>query len=111
MIGKFEELTLLALMKAGPDSHAAKVYAAMEEKFQKMSNSKVPNFAALYTALDRMTKKKLVKERRSSGANGRAKRLFTITGEGRRALDEAVNASRSFLADLPTDFGTVRRHG
>lgn len=106
MIGKFEELTLLALIKAGPDSHAAKVYAAMEEKLGKM-----PNFAALYTALDRMTKKRLVKERQSSGTNGRAKRLFTITGEGRRALDESVNASRSLLGELPADFGTVRRHG
>lgn len=106
MIGKFEELTLLALMKAGPDSHAAKVYAAMEEKL-----GKVPNFAALYTALDRMAKKKLVTERQSSGKHGRAKRLFTISGEGRHALDEAVNASRSFLEDLPADLGTVPRHG
>jgi DNA-binding PadR family transcriptional regulator len=106
MIGKFEELTLLALMKAGPDSHAAKVYAAMEEKL-----SKVPNFAALYTALDRMAKKRLVKERQSSGKEGRAKRLFTITGEGRLALDEAVNASRLLLEDLPAGLGTVHRHG
>jgi DNA-binding PadR family transcriptional regulator len=105
MIGKFEELTLLSLLKAGPDSHAAKVYAAMEEKLDK-----VPNFAALYTALDRMAKKHLVKEKRSSGGEGRAKRLFTITGEGRRALDEAVNASRLLLDDLP-GIGTVPRHG
>ncbi len=106
MIGKFEELTLLALMKAGPDAHAAKVYAAMEEKLDK-----VPNFAALYTALDRMAKKKLVKERQSDAGEGRPKRLFTITGEGRRALDEAVNASRKLLEDLPGLIGAVRRHG
>jgi DNA-binding PadR family transcriptional regulator len=106
MIGKFEELTLLALMKAGPDAHAAKVYTAMQEKLDK-----VPNFAALYTTLDRMAKKKLVKERQSPAGAGRPKRLFTITGEGRRSLDEAVNASRLLLEDLPGRFGTVPRHG
>jgi DNA-binding PadR family transcriptional regulator len=103
MIGKFEELTLLALLRAGPDAHAAKVYGAMQEKLDK-----VPNFAALYTALDRMAKKKLVKERQSSADAGRPKRLFTITGEGRRALDEAVNATRLLLEDFPS---TVPRRG
>jgi DNA-binding PadR family transcriptional regulator len=92
MIGKFEELTLLALMKAGPDAHAAKVYGVMEERL-----GKIPNFAALYTALDRMTKKKLIRERRSGAGDGKPKRLFTITAEGRRALDEAVNATRVLM--------------
>jgi DNA-binding PadR family transcriptional regulator len=106
MIGKFEELTLLALMKAGPDAHAAKVYAAMEEKLKVL-----PKFAALYITLDRMTKKKLVKERQSSASEGRPKRLFTISGEGRRALDESVNASRSLLEGIPGLPGMGRRHG
>jgi DNA-binding PadR family transcriptional regulator len=106
MIGKFEELTLLALMKAGPDAHAAKVYAAMEEKLNT-----VPKFAALYTTLDRMAKKKLVKERQSSARGGRPKRLFTITGEGRRALDDAVNASRLLLDDISGLLGALKRHG
>jgi DNA-binding PadR family transcriptional regulator len=106
MIGKFEELTLLALMRAGPDAHAAKVYTAMQDKLDK-----VPNFAALYTALDRMAKKKLVKERQSSAGPGRPKRLFTITGEGRRALDEAINASRLLSEGLLSRLAKEARHG
>lgn len=103
MIGKFEELTLLALVKAGPDSHAAKVYGEMEAALDK-----VPPFAALYTALDRMTKKKLVRERRSRGDEGRPKRLFTITGQGRHALDDALNSSRALGSGLPElDGGAV----
>jgi DNA-binding PadR family transcriptional regulator len=94
MIGKFEELTLLALIKTGPDAHAAKVYAAMEEKL-----GAVPKFGALYTTLDRMAKKKLVKERQSGASDGKPKRLFTISAEGRRALDEAVNATRLLMED------------
>lgn len=89
MIGKFEELTLAALIMAGPRSHAAKVYGVFES-----TQKKAPPFAALYTALDRMTKKGLVSEAKDE-SDPRAKRLFTITGEGRKALDEAVNATRA----------------
>jgi len=60
---------------------------------------KVPHFAALYTALDRLAKKGLIKERQSDAGEGRPKRLFTLTGEGRRALDEAVNASRALMGE------------
>lgn len=87
MIGKFEELALGALMKAGPDAHAAKVYDVLEETL-----GNVPQFAALYTALDRMARKGLVKEQ-SVKIDGRNRRLFTITGEGRKAYGEASEAS------------------
>lgn len=93
MIGKFEELVLLALLRAGADAHAAKVYGVMEERLET-----APQFAALYTALDRMAKKGLIKERQSAAKEGRKKRLFTITGDGRRALDQAVNASQALMA-------------
>ncbi|XNO40673.1 PadR family transcriptional regulator (plasmid) [Sinorhizobium meliloti] len=103
MIGKFEELTLGALIKAGPRSHAAKVYGVFEQ-----TQEKVPPFAALYTALDRMAKKGLVSETKDEN-DPRGKRLFTITGEGRRSLDEAVNATRAIEAfDGAGVFGGVR---
>lgn len=89
MIGKFEEIALLALIRAGPDAHAAKVYEVLEE-----TQSKPPAFAALYTALDRMAGKGLVSETKDPN-DKRAKRLFTITGEGRRALSEALSATQS----------------
>ena len=89
MIGKFEELALLALIKAGPKSHAAKVYDVLDASLEK-----TPAFAALYTALDRMTKKGFVSET-VDDSDKRGKRLFTITGEGRKALDEAFNATRA----------------
>ena len=89
MIGKFEELALAALMKAGPRSNAAKVYDVIESSLEK-----APAFAALYTALDRMTKKGLVSEVPDE-SSGRAKRLFTITGKGQQAYREAVNATKA----------------
>lgn len=87
MIGKFEELTLLALVRAGPASHAAKVYNALEKGL-----SKTPQFAALYTALDRLAKKGMVSETKDKD-DPRGKRLFTITGAGSLALSEAVRAT------------------
>lgn len=95
MIGKFEEIALLALVKAGPRSHAAKVYQVIED-----TQAKPPAFAALYTALDRMAAKGLVTEAKDA-ADKRAKRLFTISAEGQQALRDAVNATRSIEALLP----------
>lgn len=92
MIGKFEELALLALIRAGPASHAAKVYNALEAGLQK-----APQFAALYTALDRLAKKGMVTETKDK-ADPRGKRLFTITSEGRAALDEALRAAAALGA-------------
>ncbi|MES5098953.1 PadR family transcriptional regulator [Agrobacterium sp. BA1120] len=89
MIGKFEELTLLALLRSGPNSNAAKVYNVLEGGV-----SSPPPFAALYTALDRMVKKGMISEV-SDTSDKRARRLFTITGEGRHALDEALTATRA----------------
>ncbi|KQV27851.1 hypothetical protein ASC97_05665 [Rhizobium sp. Root1203] len=99
MIGKFEELALLALVRAGPNAHAAKVYEVLEK-----TQSKLPAFAALYTALDRMVAKKLVSETKDP-SDKRAKRLFTITGEGNAALREALNATQSI--GLPAGWGVA----
>lgn len=96
MIGKFEELTLSALIKAGPNANAAKVFGVLERVLEKL-----PPFAALYTALDRMVKKGLVSEARDE-ADPRNRRLFSITSSGLKAYSEAVNATRAIEA---IDFG------
>ncbi|CAN7506174.1 PadR family transcriptional regulator [Pararhizobium sp. LjRoot238] len=105
MIGKFEELTLIALIKAGPRVHAARVHDVLEASMEKS-----PPFAALYTALDRMTKKGMISETKDEN-DSRGKRLFTITGEGRRALDEAVNATRAVNSYGGKPALGVARHG
>jgi DNA-binding PadR family transcriptional regulator len=104
MIGKFEELTLLALIRAGSDSHAAKVFNALEETLPK-----APQFAALYTALDRLAKKGMVSETKDDN-DPRGKRLFTITGAGRLALAEAVQASAAVGGYHVPAFGGYLAH-
>jgi DNA-binding PadR family transcriptional regulator len=87
MIGKFEELVLLALRRSGNESNAAKVHEAFEQ-----AGLDAPVFAALYTALERMVKKGLVTE--TEGFSGkRSRRLFSISPEGTKALAHAVSSS------------------
>lgn len=86
MIGRLEEMTLMALVRAGPASHAAKVYNVLEERVPN-----APQFASLFITLNRMAEKGLVSAKKDD-SGGRAKRLFTITGEGELALRECANA-------------------
>ena len=51
-----------------------------------------PGFSSLYTTLDRMAKKKLISE--SAQTDGKERRMFTITGAGRQALHESLNATK-----------------
>lgn len=86
MIGRLEEQTLMALVRAGPASHAAKVYNVLEESLPNP-----PQFASLFITLNRMAEKGLVSAKKDA-SGGRAKRLFTITGEGEAALRESATA-------------------
>lgn len=86
MIGQLEELTLLALIRAGPASHAAKVQNALDETV-----SNAPQFAATFITLNRLVDKGMVSAKKDD-TGGRTKRLFTITGEGRRAVAECARA-------------------
>lgn len=89
MIGQLEEMTLLALIRAGPASHAAKVQSALEQNVEN-----APQFAALFITLNRLAEKGMVSAKKDE-SGPRARRVFTITGEGRRALAECA---RAFIA-------------
>lgn len=86
MIGRLEEQTLMALVRAGPASHAAKVYDVLEESIPNP-----PQFASLFITLNRMADKGLVTAKKDD-STGRTLRLFTISGEGVRALNESATA-------------------
>lgn len=96
MIGKFEELVLMSLMRAGPKSPASDVYEVIAGKLKTE-----PKFGAVYTTLDRMVSKKYVKVKEEKSAKtGRTRRYFTITGLGQTALSEAMQASQELSRGL-----------
>ena len=88
MLGKTEELVLLAAHKAGPKSTASEIYKTMGTAV-----GKVPAFGAIFTTLERQkTKGFLTSERDTPREDygGRSPRLYTITGDGKRALSESM---------------------
>lgn len=96
MIGKFEELVLLALIRTGPDSLASDVF----EKLEEVANKEF-KFGALYTTLDRMVAKKWVSTKEQKPANGgRKRRYFSITGQGHKALSESLVTTNNLLHGL-----------
>jgi PadR family transcriptional regulator, regulatory protein PadR len=103
MLGKFEEFTLMALTKAGPDAMAADVYETIIDVLGKSTA-----FGATYTTIERLVEKGFVKvevQKASEQTRGRHRKLYTITGEGRLALAASLDATSRMQAGL--DLGLV----
>ena len=91
MIGKLEELTLLACLRAGD----AAVPSAIYERLSEALSGKAPGFGAVYTTLDRMAAKGLLNEGKATDAQKRSRRTFTISGAGQAALAESLTPTRA----------------
>lgn len=85
MIGKFEELTLLSLIRSGSNSYPYSIYKKLE------IIPDPPHFSALDTTLNRLVAKGLVSRDRDSDAD---RYRYTITSQGYDALSEAIEATR-----------------
>jgi DNA-binding PadR family transcriptional regulator len=97
MLGKFEEMTLLSLLRAGPKSPASAVFEVLTDRLGKEKS-----FGALYTTLDRLVDKKFVKVVSEPSGSGKAKtrRLFTITGAGQRVLSQSLQSTKHMAEGL-----------
>jgi PadR family transcriptional regulator PadR len=92
MISKLEELILFIVLRGGAETTAGDVQAALSE-----ASKKEHSFGSVFTTLDRMTDKKLVRWKKGEPDDrrgGRAPRLYEITAPGRKALDESVRTTR-----------------
>jgi DNA-binding PadR family transcriptional regulator len=91
MINKLEELILFIVLRGRGEATAGDVQEKLTEAAKKEQS-----FGAVFTALDRMSAKKLVKWKKGDPdkrPGGRAPRLYEITAAGRRALDESIRAT------------------
>lgn len=105
-LGEFEQLVLLALIRLGDDGYGMAVRRELETRAGRSVS-----IGAVYATLDRMEVKGLVKSRLgeiSDERGGRAKKCFSITGAGARALDKSQQALRHMLEGLPTRWKLVR---
>jgi PadR family transcriptional regulator, regulatory protein PadR len=96
--GEFEQLILLAILRLGDRAYGVTIRTEISER---AGRSVTPG--ALYTALDRLEDKGLVKSRVGEPTpqrGGRAKRFFTVTASGAKALARAQHAFQRLLEGL-----------
>jgi PadR family transcriptional regulator PadR len=97
-LGEFEQLILLAILRLGDRAYGVAIRTEISER---AGRTVAPG--ALYTALDRLEDKGLVKSRVGEPTpqrGGRAKRFFTVTASGAKALARAQHAFQRLLEGL-----------
>ena len=83
-LGTFEEQVLLAIVRTGDEAYGMNV----RREIENVTGRDVA-IGAVYATMDRLEAKKLVRSFRSSGEDGRERRMFAITRDGLLALAES----------------------
>ena len=86
-LGSFEQLLLLALLRLGDDTYGVPIRDEIEDR-----TGRVISPGAIYTALDRLETRGLVRSRLGEPTperGGKRKRHYRLTSKGGAALAEA----------------------
>ncbi len=97
-LGDFEQIVLLAILRAGEDAYGVTIRAEIAS-----CTRRDPAPGALYTTLDRLEEKGLVSSRLGDPTpqrGGRAKRFFTVTASGTEAIARTQQAYQNLLKGL-----------
>ncbi len=97
-LGEFEQLILLAILRLGDQAYGVTIRSEISERARR---TVAPG--ALYTTLDRLEDKGLVRSRvgePTARRGGRAKRFFTVTASGAKSLARAQHAFQRLLEGL-----------
>jgi PadR family transcriptional regulator PadR len=97
-LGEFEQLVLLAILRLGESAYGVTIRSEIAA-----CTGREPAPGALYTTLDRMEEKGIVRSWLGDATpqrGGRAKRYFALTKAGRAALVKAQRAYQSLLEGL-----------
>lgn len=98
-IGELEELVLLTVGSLFDEAYGV---AVMDEVREKAGRDM--NISAIHAVLRRLEEKGLLKSRMGGSTNergGRRKRLFTLTKEGKLALDQSIALRQSLYERIP----------
>jgi PadR family transcriptional regulator, regulatory protein PadR len=97
-LGEFEQVVLLAILRLGDNAYGVTIRAEITTRTGRKAAP-----GALYTTLDRMEEKGVVRSWLGDATpqrGGRAKRYFAATTPGRAALINAQRAYQSLLHGL-----------
>jgi PadR family transcriptional regulator, regulatory protein PadR len=97
-LGEFEQIVLLATLRLGENAYGVTILAEIAT-----CTGRKPSSGALYTTLDRLETKGLVRSRMGDPTpqrGGRAKRFMYVTKKGRVAVTNAQRSYQSLLQGL-----------
>jgi PadR family transcriptional regulator PadR len=97
-LGEFEQLVLIAIVRLGDEAYGATVRREIEERARRRLS-----ISAVYTTLDRLEQKGLVRSRIGNPTpqrGGRRRKYFALQPLGARALRTAYNAFDAMTAGL-----------
>jgi DNA-binding PadR family transcriptional regulator len=104
-LGEFEQMVLLALVRLGPDAYGATVRREIELRAQRGLS-----ISAVYTTLERLEQKGLVRSRvgePTAERGGRRRRHFELLPLGARSLRDAYNALTGMTAGIERRLKTL----
>lgn len=97
-LGEFEQLVLLAILRLDEHAYGVPIRAEIANRTGRKTAP-----GALYTTLDRLESKGLVRSalgEATAERGGRAKRYYKVTGKGVRAVTRAQRAFQNLLVGL-----------
>jgi DNA-binding PadR family transcriptional regulator len=97
-LGEFEQLVLLAILRLGADAHGVGIARALESEA-----GRVVSRGALYTTLDRLEQKQLVRWKIAPGGDERGqlpRRIYTVTARGLASVRAAQRAFQKMSRGL-----------
>lgn len=103
-LGEFEQIVLLAILRLDDNAYGVTIRSEIAQH-----TGRHPTPGALYTTLDRMEEKGIVRSWMGDATpqrGGRAKRYFALTKAGRAALVNAQRAYQTLLNGLDLLGGT-----
>ncbi len=98
LLGTFEQIVLLAVMRLGTDAYGTTIRDEIERR-----TGRAISFGAVYATLQRLEDKGLATSwmgEPTAERGGRAKRFFQASSEGRRAVRRAQDALAAMTAGL-----------
>ena len=101
VLGEFEQLVLLALVRLGADAYGVSIAEDIAER-----TSRRVSLGAVYKTLERLEDKGFAASslgEPTAERGGRRKKFFRIQPAGRRALRHAIASLRRMADGLPAD--------
>ena len=98
LLGEFEQVVLLVILRLTDDAYGVTIRSEIEK-----CTGRDPAPGALYTTLDRLEEKGLVRSQMGDPTperGGRAKRYFTVSAKGLKAVTHAIRNYQRLLEGL-----------